>query len=678
MRAVAGAGLGAPAGVSRAWTAAELDTLTALAETFVAGDAVRRARLAADALDAAADPSQIVQLRLVLRLMGSRAANLAIAGHATPFGAMAPAVRERYLLAWGASRVAQRRSAFQALRKLLTFLAYADPGVDAPNPQHARIGYRPDDPPVTSDRTPVRPVELPPGDTPVTLDADAVIVGSGAGGGVIAAELAAAGRSVVVLEAGPFVDESTMPRDELAAFDRLYLDHGLVTTWDGSVSLLAGTGVGGGTTVNWMTSIDAPESVRASWVTDDGLEGVTGPAWDDDVAAIERDLGVTPATVIPPKDQVILRGATALGWEAAPTRRNAHGCDDCGSCPFGCRRGTKQSGLRVHLARATSVGARIVPDATVTRVLLTGGGERVEGVEAEVAGTGGRPRRLRVRAMTVVIAAGALRSPAVLQRSGLKHGAIGRHLRIHPVAVLAGRLDTPVEMWRGTAQGARSLEFAEGEATVGDRNGYVIESAPGHPGLLALALPWEGTEAHARVMGDVAHLSPLIAVTRDGGEGRTSLTRAGHVRLDYRLDVAGIATLRHAMVSMARILRAVGASEQIAVGTPPVWHRADGDTGRDSARFAAFEAALADFDFRPNRGTVFSAHQMGTVRIGADPATHPADPWGRVRVDDRGDRAIRGLYVGDGSAFPTGIGVNPMITIMALARRLSRTILAES
>ncbi len=659
------------------WTETDLAMLAALAETFVPGDAPRRARLAGAALTASADPSQVRQLRLALRLMGSGAANLLLAGRPRSFLAMSPPARERYLLGWANARLGTRRSAFAALRKLLTFLAYADPGADAPNPRLVGMGYRPDDPPVTPDRCAIQPVVLPPagdvGHGPAILEADVVVAGAGAGGGVIAASLASAGRSVVVLEAGPFVDEASMPRDELSAFDRLYLNHGLLTTWDGSVTMLAGTGVGGGTLVNWTTCIPATESVRSEWEREHGIEDLTGATWASDLGAIERELGVAEATHIPPKDAVILRGARELGWEAAPTRRNASDCGDCGSCPFGCRRGTKRSGIRAHLADAAAGGARIVANARVDRVLVEAG--RVVGVEAEVAGER-EARPLVVRARTVVLAAGALRTPAILQRSGLEHPAIGRHLRLHPVAVVAGRFDESIEMWRGTMQGARTLQFVEPEA---GRNGYVIEAAPGHPGLVALALPWEGTNIHAELMAGAARLAPLIAITRDGGSGRTTITASGRVRIDYRLDRRGIATLRHGLVSMARLARAAGAVEAVAAGTPPAWFRPDGRGGpAGGAAFARFEADLAAFDFGPNRGAVFSAHQMGSVRMGADPRTHPCDPWGRIRASAVGDAPVVGLYVADGSLFPTGIGVNPMVTIMVLARRVARTVLAET
>jgi choline dehydrogenase-like flavoprotein len=668
------AGRAGPAG----WSTHELAVLTALAETFVPGGAEDRARLAAEALTASADPAQVRQLRLALRLMDSAAANLLLTGRTASFRALSPAARERYLLRWATARLGMRRSAFAAFRKLLTFLAYADPGRDARNPRLTAIGYHPDDPPLTDDPCPVRPMTLPPtaGSTPAEpalLEADVVIVGSGAGGGVVAAALAGAGRSVVVLEAGPFVDEASMPRDELTAFDRLYLNHGLLTSWDGSVTMLAGAGVGGGTLVNWMTCIGATESVRSEWEREHGLEGLTGAAWAGDVAAVEAELGVAESATIPPKDAVILRGARVLGWEAGLTRRNASGCGDCGSCVFGCRRGTKRSGIRAHLALAAVAGARVVADARVTRVRIEAG--RVAGVDAEVRGEDGGIRPLVVHAPVVVVAAGALRTPAVLQRSGVEHPGIGRHLRVHPVVVVAGRFDEPIDMWRGTMQGARSLEFVQPDA---DRNGYVIEAAPGHPGLLALALPWEGAAAHAELMATAGRISPLIAIARDGGEGRTTITASGRVRVDYRLDERGVATLRHGLRSMARLARAAGATEILAAGTPPAWFR-PGRAAADQAPAAGrFEAALDAFDFAPNRGAVFSAHQMGTVRTGTDPRSHPCDPWGRVRTSDRGDGVIGGLYVGDGSLFPTGLGLNPMITIMVLARRVARTVVADA
>ncbi len=673
----------------------EVATLRALAHTFVpAGDGARVASIAADAMVRAVDPSQLTQLRLVLRLLEQPLANLATGAGFAAFRDMDAPARERLVLRWANSPLLLRRTGINAFRKLLTFIAYADPGPPgAPNHLQSAIGYQPDDPPLPRELAAVRPLQLdrtPPGaaDAPTRLEADVIVVGSGGGGGIVAAELARAGRKVLVIEAGPFVDEATMPRDELDAYGRLYLNHGLLSTWDGAITMFAGSGVGGGTLVNWMTCIDAPAEVRGEWARDHGLEGLDGAEWTEDAAAIERELGVAPATVIPLKDELLRRGASELGWDTDVIERNAIDCGDCGSCPFGCRRGAKRSGIRVHLAEAARNGATILDRARVRSLLLgPEGAGPVTGVMGTLAppavpgaGPGGstgepvaaNPRFFIATAPQVVLAAGALRSPAILQASRAAHPRIGRHLRIHPVPVVGAIMPEPVDMWRGTMQAIRSMEFGSDEA---GRRRYVIESAPGHLGLLALVLPWQGALEHADLMARARHFAPLLAVTRDGGEGRVQLTGAGRVRIDYRLDEAGKVTARHALISMARIARAGGARQILAIGQPMPRHVVDDSSG-EARRYAAFESRLAATDFRAHRGTVASAHQMGTIRMGADPAAHPADERGRVRADSRGS-IIRGLYVADSSTFPTGIGVNPMVTVMAMARRVSRTVLAE-
>jgi long-chain-alcohol oxidase len=439
-----------------ALTPGEQATLRSLAATFVpAADADRVATIASDALSRAVDPAQLTQLRLVLRLLEASLANLATGAGFAAFREMGSAARERTLLRWAGSPLVMRRSGINAFRKLLTFIAYADPGTaDAPNPLPRALGYAADDPPLPKDLAAIRPLVVdrtPPsgGAAPIELEADVVVVGSGAGGGVVAAELAGAGRSVLVVESGPFVDEASMPRDELDAYARLYLNYGLLSTWDGAVTMLAGSGVGGGTLVNWMTCLDTQADIRGEWATEHGLDGVDGDEWVDDVREIEARLGVAPATVIPPKDELIRRGAAALGWDSEVIRRNATDCGDCGSCPFGCRRGTKQSGIRAHLADAASLGARVLDRARVRSIIRAGDATgRVIGVAgtlgpdaakpdatrpdaATALGVDAPPRWFSVYARQVVLAAGALRSPAILQASGIDHN-IDRAAPAHP------------------------------------------------------------------------------------------------------------------------------------------------------------------------------------------------------------------------------------------------------
>ena len=334
------------------WSEAALATLALIAETIVAGDGDRRARLAAEALNLAADPSQVRQLRLVLAAFESRAANLLLTGRAVRFRDLDQAGREACLLAWATSRLPQRRTAYQGLKRLLAFIAYADPGETGTNSRLAAVGYTEAPEPVTDDPTPIRPVDLAPivaglgTGEPIVISADIAIVGSGAAGGVIAADAARAGRSVVVLEAGPFLAEPDMPVDELTAFDRLYLNHGFNVSWDAAIMTLAGAGVGGGTTVNWMTCIAPPDSTRLHWARRHGLEDFDSRVVDEDIAALERRdrrLGPRPTSRPRTSSSAAAARSCARRWgrsgatgSAAATAAGAGSAADAGQSSPGC------------------------------------------------------------------------------------------------------------------------------------------------------------------------------------------------------------------------------------------------------------------------------------------------------------------------------------------------------
>ena len=660
------------------WGAHDVARLAAVFETFVAGAAIRRASMAASLLSRVADPDDVRALRLALRALDSRAANALAGRGAVRLRDLSADRREAVLVSWATSRLSGRRTAFQTLKRLACFLAYADPGpVGVVNPLWARIGYVPIEEPVTPDAPAIRPLEFSDGPAAaVTLDADVAVVGSGAGRGVAAAALAAAGRDVIVIESGSYVPEAGMSPGELGGFDRLYLDHGLTATSDLGIAILAGSTLGGGTVVNWATCFAPPDWLRAEWTAEHGLEGFDGSETASDVADLRAELAFAPPPGIPPKDRAILEGASALGWATAPLLRDADGCGDCGACGFGCRRGAKRSGPRVHLAKAARYGARFLVRARAERLLFEQG--KVAGVTGEVERADGSLVSYTVRARQVVVAAGALRTPALLVASGIAHPAVGSNLRLHPVAVVAGRMPGPVEMWRGTMQAASCNQFVRpgpADASAPAHGGFIIESAPAHPGLIALAFPWTGAADHAVRMTRMRTYSPLIGIVRDAGSGRVRTSRSGHVRIDYKIGGADVQSARRALVEMARLARAAGAQEVVALGTPG----ASSGAGREvsSGAWNAYLRELATFDFSPNRGFLFSAHQMGTARAGSNLLTSACDPCGRVRSDMSGG-TVRGLYVADSSLFPTASGLNPMVTVMVLARRVARTVLAEA
>ena len=655
------------------WSERQLATLAALARIFAPGfeaeDDRRRAWRAAQTLSAVADPADLRLLRLVVSALDSPLANLGTGGGWRRISALSGAEADELLLGWSASRLERRRSAFQALKRLLLFVAWTDPGADGRgNPAWPDIGYRLADP-VEAPPPSIAPLQVDrrPSDTALELEAGVVIVGSGAGGGVVAARLAAAGRDVLVVEAGPYVPEHEMPVLEGDAYRRMYLDQGTTSTADLGITIVAGATVGGGTTVNWTTCFAPPDSLRDEWAVA-GLDGFDDAATDADVARLRTELDLRPPTSVPPKDQAILDGARALGWEQALTERNAGPCTACGSCGFGCRAGAKRSGLRAHLAAAHDAGARVLADASVRKVELTGG--RAVGVAGWLS-DGERPGRpFRVRADQVVVAAGALRTPLVLEASGLDHPALGRHLHLHPAVIVAARMPEPVDAWLGPTQAARSLEFARGGA---DHGGFFIETGPAHPGLAASAFPWEGGVRSRAFMRGISHVVALGGALRDTSTGRVRWSRAGRPRIDYRLNKDDRLTASRALVELSRLGRAAGAAELIVAATPT--DRVDLTTA-DGAAWEGFLHRRATADLGPNRTFVFSAHQMGTARAGADPRTSVCDPHGRVRGS--AGRPIPGLYVADGSLFPSAAGINPMFTIMTLAERTARVVAADA
>ena len=625
-------------------------------------EAGRRAGLAIETLAATSSRADRLQLGLALRSLELAPMNAIAGGGLTRFSRATASQRERVLRGWSLSRVPQRRTAFQAWKRLALFLAYADPGPDASrpaNPTWQRIGYRPRD--AVADAGGGLPLTTP----ERVMTADAVIVGSGAGGGVVAARLAAAGLDVVVLEAGP---GEPPPRLEAEAWRDRYLDRGTTATADLSFTILAGATLGGGTAVNWTTTFAPPDDIRAAWASGHGLAGFDGSETDDDLERLRSELDLRPPTVVPAKDRVILDGAAALGWRAGLTERNAGPCTECGSCGFGCARGAKRSTDRIHLAAAAAAGARILAGAHVTRVMTRG---------ADVLGVSGRTRAgpFQVRAGTVILAAGALRTPLLLAASGIGgHPQVGRNLRLHPTVAVIALMPDPVEMWLGPLQAASCDEFrlpgpADSLGIGPAHGGFLVESAPPHPGLAAAAISWVSSTDAASLMDRARHWAPLIGILRETGSGRVRRGSGGRAVITYRLAPEDRESARRALVEISRLGRAAGAVELRSGTMPP--ERWTPERPLDS-----YLRAVAASDTGPNRLSLFSAHQMGSVRAGADPDRHPTDPGGRVRLDTSGTIA-EGVYVADGSLLPTAPGVNPMLTIMAMAERVARAVLAD-
>jgi choline dehydrogenase-like flavoprotein len=624
------------------------------------------ARLIVEVL-AAEPPETRAQFRRLLGLFGSPIFGLLAAGRPKGFASLSPRQRERALLRMSTSSIPLLRQAFQAVKRPAAFLFYAAPDSDDTNPNWPAIRYEPTRPPQATRATP-KPIRTVPITKDVELTADVVVIGSGAGGSVVAAELAAAGSDVVVLEMGEYLNEADFTGMEAEMTPRLFLGRGLLSTSDLGIVVLAGSCLGGGTVVNWSDSLRTPADVLDEWEAEHGLEGVTAPAYQQGFELAERRMGVNILDSVPNENNAALRrGCEALGYHWDPIPRNASGCEQrCGGCQFGCPYGRKQTALLTFLQDAHDRGARIVSRCRVQRVLVSGG--RATGVEARVAGaTPGQQHRLVVRAQTVVVAGGGVESPAVLLRSGLDNPNIGRHLRLHPVTVVAGFYDHPVQAWTGSPQTVKTDQFAHLRGAYGFR----LEMAPAHPGIIALGTAWDGGRQHKLQMLQSANAAVFFVLSRDTGEGRVQLDRGGRAVLSYWPDRENRDILVRGMQEIARIAFAGGAVSVSTTHSPTLQIESEGrKPGAVSpARLERFLGGIADQGVAPNRLPLFTAHQMGSCRLGASSRTSVADPYGQVH-------GVSGLYVADASGFPTASGVNPMLSVMALAYRVAQRIKA--
>ena len=457
--------------------------------------------------------------------------------------------------------------------------------------------------------------------------ADAVVVGTGAGGGVAAKELAEAGLDVVMLEEGEWVEPHELTARPRDISPRLYRDGAqVVTAGNIPIPLLLGRAVGGTTILNSATCYRTPPALLDAW----GL-------WSSDelepyFRRVERTFNVcrVPREIAGANAHAMERGALALGWSGEYLHRAARGCIGSGVCAFGCPSGGKQHTGNTYVPLAWDAGATTFTGCRATEVLVGNG--RARGVMARTAGGG----RLRIDAGLVVIAAGTIHTPGLLRRSGVRHRALGRNLSIHPCSGVWAEFDEPVDQWRGVPQAYAVDEFA-GE-------GIMLEGWAGPPDMLALSLPVTGAE-HRRLMLAARHVAQAGLMIRDSSRGRVR-GPARRPLIRYDVGTTDVRLLVRAIARAAELELAAGATAvHVPIrGAAPV--RSTGDVrDLEAARVRAGDLGLSAF------------HPLGTAAAGA---VVDAD----LRVAE-----IDGLLVADGSVVPSALGVNPQLTIMALATR---------
>ena len=564
---------------------------------------------------------------------------------------------------------------------------------------------------------------------------DVVVIGSGCGGGVSAATLANAGYKVIILEKGPFVSPYNMTNLESEMFDQLYEQSSLLTTDDGNVMILAGSGLGGGSAINWGCCIETPDEVRREWADAHGLEnfrpvgGGVQTQFDASMDAVKKRIGViespswtgvngdTKRKVVPSMiqhngmNEVLISGCEKVGFDYEVTGQNYRDVDTSdtsGYTCFGDRYGNKQSGLVTYLADACESGAKILPDCFVTKILKSKdkkcGRLKATGVVARVGN-----RTIRINANKCVIcSAGSLNTPCLLLKSGLKNRHIGRHLHLHPVTCSIGlmpprddekknssggtgdggvismisrsftrkdnanfptrpaHVEGSVLGWLGAPMTAVCNQFTPGP----DKDGYGarLECPSSHTGLMGAGLSWTTPSLFKETLAVAKNAVTVIVLQRDHTEGSVRPDKDGRPKISYILGEKDKRSMLQSLCGAMTLLAAAGASYLRSC------HNGDEGLNLEAVKAEDRESAVQKYnDSITSRSmpkytmSIFSAHQMGTCRLGSSPSTSAADEDGELwEIDD--------LYVADASTFPTASGANPMLTTLAISHMIANRI----
>lgn len=563
---------------------------------------------------------------------------MALTGSLTPFESQPIEVREKQLLSWKLSVIPTYRKIYDTLVKLgIALYLRASPTVRkimrydpvAANPPD--VGH--------FDYTFVNAAEA------ADVELDAIIVGSGSGGGVAAKAMSEAGMKVLIIEKGRHFDHGESYTEEFA-LENMYDRAALSMNEAGTVALVQGNVFGGGSTVNWAASLQTPAAVRGDWAKTYGLPYFTSPEFQGDLDYVCEVMGVSPPTKQNKQNSLLIEGARRLGYQHAAVPQNNGGAHHaCGhDCANSCRSGGKKGGVHAWLADASRAGALFLTGADVRRIDFT---NRVAlGVTLTVGG-----KEISLKAPRIIVAGGSIHTPALLQRSRVPNPRVGASIYLHPTNYVYGVFAEETAPTEGNI-----LTSVVGEYANLSPGGYGVRVETGvmQPVLSMTLLQWAGGAEHKARLAKHSHMVGLIAIARDRDGGRVKIDKAGEPEVHYSVSAHDETSVKTGTVAAAECLRAVGAKEIIVGGRGvQAWKEGD-DWGAWTAQIGAVSPACYG-----------SAHQMASCRMSSRPADGACDPSGALY-------GVQGVWVADASVLPSSSGVNPMISTMAVANKVAR------
>ncbi len=491
----------------------------------------------------------------------------------------------------------------------------------------------------------------------LNLEFDVVVIGSGSGGAMAAKVLSDRGYKVFIAEEGPLKLTSEFKMRESKAYPELYQESAGRLTKDKGIKILQGRNVGGGTTINWTTSFKTPKRSLDWWIDRWKVSGCTTEEMLPHFAEVEKQMGISPWELPANENNEVLgRGLSKLGLSQGSISRNVVDCQNLGYCGMGCPVGAKQSTLVSLIPDAINNGATLGHHLRCEKIITKKGiAEAV--VLRSMDKTCLRPSSvsIKIKAKKIILAAGAIGSPAILLRSKIDdpHKLVGKRTFVHPVCLSGAMMSEEVGAWQGAPQVIYSDHFLETRPHSG-KIGFKLEAAPIHPVILASVIEMHG-EKHRYVMENYPYFQVVIALLRDGFHpesigGEVYLKDDGTPGLDYKITPYVWKGIRDAWLASAEI--------QFAAGAKKVW-----PIHREADFYNTWSEAKASINRLPLeilKAKIVSAHVMGGCAMSEDEKLGVVDSLGKHHHTDN-------LYVMDGSIFPTSVATNPMESILSFA-----------